>query len=178
MRRKPSLPMSVINPDHLLDQAANLVAPSAAGAPRQVDLRRAISNAYYSVFHAIATSLADQFVGVAKRNTSQYGLVYRTLEHRALARLCEDLNKRNPPAKFAPHLPANGFAPNLTSFFAAVKDLQEKRHSADYDPAIKFHIAEAALAISTARSAIGRFQAAPDAERLAFLSLLAFDPRH
>lgn len=158
--------MSVINPDHLLDQAANLVAPSAAGAPRQVDLRRAISNAYYSVFHAIATSLADQFV-----------LVYRTLEHRALARLCEDLNKRNPPAKFAPHLPANGFAPNLTSFFAAVKDLQEKRHSADYDPAIKFHIAEAALAISTARSAIGRFQAAPDAERLAFLSLLAFDPR-
>jgi len=167
--------MAAINSNHLLAQAETLVA-APAGAPRQVDLRRAISSAYYAVFHSVATALADQFIGVAKRAVSQYGLVYRSLDHRTLANLCDDLKKPIPPARLAKHVPPGGFSANLKSMFAAVKDLQEKRHSADYDPMIKFHAADAQLAIESARSAIVRFQQATEAERIAFLALLVFEP--
>jgi hypothetical protein len=176
MPPRPSLPMSVINPDHLLEQAEKLIAPPAAGAPRQADIRRAISSAYYGAFHAIAAALADQFIGVVKKSATQYGLVYRSLDHRVLADLCVDLKKQTVPARYAKHVPVNGFSANFKSVLTAVKDLQERRHSADYDPMVKFHVADAQLAVSTARSAILRLQAASDEERLAILSLLLFQP--
>jgi len=65
--------LAILNPEHLFEQAENLVAPPEAGPPRQVDVRRAISAAYYGVFHATAAAAPDQFVGVTKRATSQYG---------------------------------------------------------------------------------------------------------
>jgi hypothetical protein len=166
--------MSVIDPDHLLDQAAKLIRLDGEGAARQVALRRAVSNAYYSVFHLIAAALADQFVGSTKRNVAQYGLVYRLVSHGDLAKLCEDLSKKTPPRRFTSYLPTGGFGTNLVAVFAAVKDLQEKRYSADYNPTMKFHTSYAVLAISTAQSALARFRAAPDVEKAAFLSLLAF----
>jgi hypothetical protein len=55
--------MPVLNPDHLFDQAERLVATTAGGAPRQADLRRAVSSVYYGLFHAILTAAADLFVG-------------------------------------------------------------------------------------------------------------------
>jgi hypothetical protein len=51
--------VTILNPDHLFDQADRLIV-STAGPPRQVDLRRAISAAYYGVFHIVATAVADQ----------------------------------------------------------------------------------------------------------------------
>ena len=57
--------MATLNPDHLLDQAERLTTAPGSGPPRQADLRRAISTAYYAVFHAIATDAADQFVAHA-----------------------------------------------------------------------------------------------------------------
>lgn len=69
--------MAILNPEHLFEQAEKLVIPPSAGPPRQVDVRRAVSASYYGVFHAAAAAEADHFVGVTKRSTSQYGLVYR-----------------------------------------------------------------------------------------------------
>ena len=64
------------------------------------------------------------------------------------------------------------------SFFAvAVVELQEKRHSADYDVMIRIYKSDAALAISTAQAALRRFNKASKARRLAYLSLLLFPPR-
>jgi hypothetical protein len=54
--------MPLLNPDHLFEQAERLLALSGAGAPRQADLRRAISNVYYAVLHAILAAAADAFV--------------------------------------------------------------------------------------------------------------------
>ena len=72
--------MPVLNPDHLLEQADRLMASTGRGAPRQADLRRAISNAYYGVFHAVVTEAADHFVGRTQRQTPTYGLVYRSID--------------------------------------------------------------------------------------------------
>ena len=55
--------MSVPDPDHLLDQADRLIASTGGGTARQVDLRRAISNAYYALFHAVTAQAVDDLVG-------------------------------------------------------------------------------------------------------------------
>lgn len=169
--------MPVLNPDHLFDQADKLVAPPPAGPPRQVDSRRAVSSAYYGIFHFTLTALADEFVGVTQRATSRYVLVYRSIDHRTLKDICTDTAKQSLPQRYAPFLPENGFGANLQAFAAAVIDLQEKRHRADYNPEPRFRISDAKLAIGTARSAVGRFARVSQERRKAFLTLLLCPPR-
>ncbi len=169
--------MAILNPEHLFEQADKLSSPPSAGRPRQVDIRRAISAAYYGVFHAAITAAADQFVGVTKRSTSQYGLVYRSVDHGWLRTLCEEVKKPILAAKYAPHAPSNGFGANIVAFAAAVLELQEKRHAADYDPMIRVKSSDAVLAVRTARAALRRFNGASSTRRKAFLSLLLFQPR-
>jgi hypothetical protein len=81
------------------------------------------------------------------------------------------------PAKYAPYEPNNGFGPRLKAFAAAVVDLQEKRHTADYDPLIRIKSSDALAVISTARSAVRRFSRVGSRRRNAFLCLLVFPPR-
>ncbi|MGH7031514.1 MAG: hypothetical protein ACREE9_01270 [Stellaceae bacterium] len=102
--------MAILNPEHLFEQAEKLIAPSQTGAPRQVDLRRAVSSAYYGLFHATLTAAADQFIGVTKQSTPQYSLVYRSVDHRSLRALCLEVLKPTLPAKYAPinHPTASG----------------------------------------------------------------------
>jgi hypothetical protein len=121
--------VAVLNPSHLFEQANKLVAIQV-GPPRQVDIRRAISAAYYATFHATM-----------------------------------------------PHAPSNGFGLDITAFAAAVVELQEKRHAADYDVMIRMNKSDAVLAISTAKAALRRFNKASKARRLAYLSVLLFPPR-
>lgn len=132
--------MAILNPEHLFEQADKLISPPPAGPPRQVDLRRAISSAYYGVFHATLTAAADEFVGVTKRSTTQYSLVYRSVDHRSLRELCSEIKKPTLPAKYTPYEPRNGFGPNIKAFAAAVVEMQEKRHAADYDPLIRVRV--------------------------------------
>jgi hypothetical protein len=169
--------VTILNSEHLFEQADKLISPPPAGPPRQVDIMRAISAAYYGVFHATITAAADQFVGVTKRSTSQYALVYRSVDHGWLRTLCEEVKKSTLTAKYAPHAPSNGFGPNIVAFSAAVLELQEKRHAADYDPMIRVKSSDAILAVRTARAALSRFKKASSTRRKAFLSLLLFQPR-
>lgn len=169
--------MAILNPDHLFEQADKLSSPPPAGPPRQVDIRRAISAAYYGIFHAIITGAADQFVGVTKRSSSQYALVYRSVDHAWLRTLCEEVKKPTLAAKYAPYAPSNGFGRNIVAFAAAVLELQQKRHAADYDPMIRVRTSDAILAVRTARAALIRFGNASLTRRKAFLSLLLFQPR-
>jgi hypothetical protein len=97
------------NAEHLLDQAEPLIAPVGPGAPRQVDLRRAISSAYYAVFHAVLAAAADEFVGRARRAETAYGLVYRRIDHGALRELCAELNRPSLAAN------TNGMSPGPVS---------------------------------------------------------------
>jgi len=169
--------MAILNPEHLLEQAERLIQPPAAGPPRQVDVRRAISSAYYAVFHYMVSTAADEVVGVTLRQTSRYALVYRSIDHRGLRELCEVVQKPTLPPKFAPYSPSNGFGRNLPAFAAGLIDLQDKRHGADYNPAIRVKTSDALSAIRTARSAIRRFDKASASRRKAFIALLLFAPR-
>lgn len=169
--------MATLEPAHLFEQADRLIATASAGAPRQVDLRRAISAAYYGVFHAIVTAASDFVVGASQRQTPWYGLVYRSIEHRALRTLCEDIGKLSMPAKYVPYLPASGWGADIAALAAAVPDLQKKRHEADYDPTLRFYSSDARLEVSKARTAVMRLSAADSESRRIFLTLLLFPPR-
>lgn len=169
--------MTILNADHLLEQADKLAAPAPAGAPRQVNLRRAISAAYYGLFHFSLTAAADEFVGVTQRATSRYALVYRSIDHRTLKDLCVEVNKSRPSTKYIPYFPAGGFDGYVRLFSSGVIELQEKRYRADYNPQARFRTSEAKLAIGTARSAIDCLRAAGDEHRKVFVTLLICPPR-
>jgi hypothetical protein len=103
--------------------------------------------------------------------------VYRSVSHAWLRDLCKEVQKPTLSNKYRPHAPSTGFGPNITAFAAAVVELQEKRHAADYDVMIRMNKSDAALATSTAKAALRRFGKASKARRLAYLSLLLFPPR-
>ncbi|MEX1108215.1 MAG: hypothetical protein WEC00_04825 [Dongiaceae bacterium] len=170
--------MPALNPDHLLDQAHRLTAAAGGiGAPRQADLRRAISTAYYALFHAILTEAADDFVGKTQRHMPRYTLLYRSIDHKTLRVVCEDVAKPMMPAKYATFQPAGGFSLDIKAFATALFDLQEKRHTADYDPRFRVRTSDTVLAVATGRNALVRLRRATVAQRRAFVSLLVFPPR-
>lgn len=169
--------MAVLNPDHLLDQANQLTTVPGGGAPRQVDLRRAISSAYYAVFHSVVTGAADNFVGKTQRHTLRYELVYRSINHSSLRRTCDNVVKTTLPAKYQKYVSKRGFGPDLIALANAVIELQEKRYSADYDPLFHARLSDAVLAIATARTALVRLKSTSPTRRKTFLSLVVFSPR-
>jgi len=169
--------LPVVSPDHLLEQADRLAALPRSGAPRQADLRRAISDAYYAVFHAVMTEVADDLVGSTQRHTPRYALVYRSVDHASLRRICKDACKTSLPKPYSKYAPTGGFGDDLKALATALVDLQEKRYLADYDPLFRTSAADAALDVAKARTALARLKRANPTRRSVFLSLLVFPPR-
>ncbi len=168
--------MPILNPDHLFEQADKLVTPPV-GRPRQVDLRRAISGAYYGLFHFAMTSIADQFVGKTQRATNRYALLYRAVQHKTLKEVCDETIKPTVGRRYAAYFPVGGFGPEIQAFAVSAASLQEKRHLADYDPMLRFVTSDAKLAIEAARSAVENFSRADQEQQRAFLTLLLCQPR-
>jgi len=168
--------MAVLNPDHLLDQADRLITSPGGGAPRQADLRRAISSAYYAVFHTVVTEAADILIGKKHRSSPRYALAYRSITHSSLGKLCEDVIKTPLPKKYSKYL-IDDFGLDLIALATAVVDLQEKRHLGDYDPLFRVRMSDAVLAVTTGRTALIRFRDANRTKRRDFLTLLVFSPR-
>jgi hypothetical protein len=169
--------MPIPNPVHLLEQADRLISPPRGGAPRQTDLRRAISSAYYAVFHAVIAEAADSVVGRTHRESPRYALAYRSGDHRALMKLCDDIRKTTLPKRYDNYSPKDGFGADLVALATAVADLQEKRHSAEYDPLFRVSSSDAVSAVATARVALQRFGSASRASKKDFLFLLIFSSR-
>ncbi len=173
--------MAILIPSHLLEQAERLLEPRKSGSKpalvRQVDRRRAISSAYYAVFHAILTDLADQFIGRDQRKSSCYALAYRHIDHRQLESLSHQVIKQTPEKRYLPFMPDGGFDDSIRKFASLTIELKGDRNSADYDPSRWVGITDARLAIAQARDAISHFANAPDQQRCVFLTLLAFPPR-
>lgn len=172
--------MAILSPEHLLEQAYRLIKPTSQGQrgkPRQVDLRRAVSAAYYAIFHLLAAALADQFVGSGHRSTRRYALAYRALDHSRLRELCNDLGKQMPPSRYHAHLPVVGLSRDFKDFCQAILQLQDARHDADYSPFESVLRADAHATIDLAQSTAVLWNQISGDERSALLTLLVFRPR-
>jgi uncharacterized protein (UPF0332 family) len=157
------------SPKSLLEQAEALAAD-----PRQEYLRRAISTAYYGLFHFTLTAAADLVVGAANQATPRYALVYRSVDHGRLRGLCSNIKQSNPQG--LPFIPADGFG-TVADFARNALNLHELRNFADYDPSRNFTADEARVAVSDARQAIEWFKLGTPEQQDAFLTLLLFKPR-
>jgi hypothetical protein len=168
----------MIDSARLLVQARELSAPRR-GAPHQSDLRRAVSSAYYALFHHVARTASDALVGstVVHRKRPEYRLVYRSLQHALMAEVCEVVRRPKLPPRYERACGFSTFGQEVKSCAAAFADLQTARHAADYDPAHRLTRGEVALYIAVAEQAMQSLVAAPEAERRVFLHLLVFRSR-
>jgi uncharacterized protein (UPF0332 family) len=169
--------VAILNPVHLLSQAEGLIQAPPSGPPKQADLRRAVSAAYYAVFHCTLTITADELVGVTKRNTASYALVYRSVDHGTLKRLCQRLAQSNVPAELLKHFPKLELGRHIQRIASAIVELQEQRHLADYDPTQRYKISDARRAIEMAEDAIRRFGKLHAKRKQAVAILLCFSKR-
>lgn len=128
--------------DGLLDAARELVSGNTKKV-RQANLRRAVSSCYYAVFHALAKQCADALVGKTKtkRPNKAWVEVYRGLDHSTCKSACDNASKV-------------AFPQDIHDFSDAFKQLQEARHSADYDPMVRLSKLEAEIYIGLATDAI------------------------
>lgn len=108
--------------------------------------RRAISTAYYAVFHAIDKLCADYVTRSAIRSSEEYLRAYRALDHAPLKNAFG-----HPPLKDNPALRRIG---------SAVVTLQTERHRADYLPptAGLFTHDRAVELVNLARSAVTQIE--------------------
>lgn len=133
--------------------------------PRQADLRRAVSTAYYAMFHALARKRADRFVGTsANRSLRAWTHVYRAVEHGFAKSACAQVTNL-------------GFPAGIVQFADLFRSLQEERHGADYDPDIRYTRADTIVYIANAKQAISDLRNAPRADRTAFAVLILLKRR-
>jgi uncharacterized protein (UPF0332 family) len=166
-----------IDPDHLLDRAArSLSAVLPDTDPRQVDLRRAISDCYYAVFHAAVRDAVNTFFATRSPSDEVYVNAYRSIKHNWLRVLCEQVRGQQ-VAKTTPHAPQDYFSGNISRFANVVIELYNLREEADYSPAFSIDSTEANVLIQRARDAIQLLQMEEAPKRTAFLTLLLFDIR-
>jgi hypothetical protein len=169
--------VAIPTPEHYLEQAEALLSLYSGRKARQTELRRAVSAAYYAVFHFTLAQAADLHVGVVYRATPRYTLVYRSIAHARLRDVCVEVTKTTQSAAMRASLSGVLFGTELRKFSRFTIDLQEERHAADYDPGAVLSKGRALSAIAAARSAGDAFLAASLAEREIFLTLLLCSPR-
>jgi uncharacterized protein (UPF0332 family) len=117
--------------EDLLEQAYHL-ARRERTKPRQASLRRAISTAYYALFHLLIREAASHW-----RIDVQRARLARSFEHGKMRKASEGLTH----AKF--HGQDGQTAADLKALARAFLDLQEARHIADYDGSRKWTRTEA-----------------------------------
>lgn len=120
-------------PGDLLEQATQLVGQGAdVDGPRTIDLRAAISRAYYAVFHEITWSAAQMLVDgrvTGSRPASSYP-VTRWISHGGVLKLVLAVRGTGNPAL---REVMRGAPPELVLACGVFADLQGLRHQADYD---------------------------------------------
>ena len=103
----------------LLDAASTLLDEAGRSSAFR---RRAVSTAYYAVFHALAKLCADYVTRSARRGTEEYSRVYRSLDHGTLKNAFAQSPLRD--------------SKKLSELGAIVVRLQAERHRADYLPPV------------------------------------------
>ena len=159
-----------MKPDDFIKTARSLVSQQGAGRPRETDLRRAVSTAYYALFHCVASSGADLLVGgkQADRSERAWRQAYRALNHGQAKNRCREItgNKRQ-----------MGFPAGLEEVALEFVNLQRARHRADYDPTEPFIKSDVLQTIRVAERAMAKFTNAERRDRTAFVVFMLLGKR-
>jgi len=154
---------------HLLEQARHLTRREPR-RPRQASLRRAVSSAYYALFHFLIDRACRQVFGGSPRRRQLRLILSRAFAHGTMHAASRRIAGGNLPQSLGWATP---FPQPLRDVALAFMKLQEERHRADYDLSRPFSRSEAATLVELAATAIADWPAVADddAARL-YLSLL------
>lgn len=143
----------------------------------EADLRRAISSSYYALFHSLTTVAAAVF---SAGNAALQVQVARAFGHAAMLKVCEAYI-RSPQQPLPPHLRQLHSAPidpRLIGVADAFRQLQDARHSADYDLGVVVETKSAVKAVELASRAISNLQdIRTDPDTTVFLTALLLADR-
>ena len=141
-----------------LSATARLLATASKGKPAQVHLRRAVSTAYYALFHTLARNGADLLIGGPNSDRSKpaWRQVYRALDHGTAKNACQN------------RAILSRFPKPIESFADLLVIMQIKRHDADYDPTKRYTRSEVLQDIADVETAMNAFMAQSKKDRQAF----------
>jgi len=105
--------------DQLIDQARHLATRDMQGRPRQGNLRRATSAAYYALFHFLIDQACRSLVGGAPNRRRLRGVLARAFDHAAMKRAATSFASGTLPARFVPALPGGSISPELRELATA-----------------------------------------------------------
>ena len=147
--------------------ARELAEGVGRGRPRESNLRRAVSTAYYALFHCLAECCANMLAGSVPVNRSRpaWRQTYRALQHSRARTRC----RRQDIMLLFPY--------EIQTFAKLFVDIQAKRHSADYDPDAHFFKSDVVQYIDTAEEAIHHFNSVSRQDRRAFAIYVLLDIR-
>lgn len=147
-------------------KTANELVNVGNGKPRQANLLRATSTAYYALFHTLSRCCADLLIGGVNSERSKHAWhqVYRALEHTNAKRCCQ-------------HKDIEKFPREIQDFAAMFVTMQEKRHRADYDPIEKNYKSAVMIDLRNVEKVIGDFSKVPAKDRRAFAAYVLLKKR-
>ena len=152
-------PPSPLDPIALIDGADHAVNNAFPGGPSREVVHRAISTAYYAVFHAVNTSNADVLHGTPTNVTTAraWTATYRRMRHGSAARsLGQHLFHLTQDARL------------LANHFTSLKTARE---TADYDPNRSLTTGDANYWIGEARAALNVLQTMTAGDRRTFCNI-------
>ena len=146
-----------------LIETARALTELSPRRPSQANLRRAVSTAYYAMFHCLAGCAANSVIGRVR--DSAWHQTYRALEHGKARSACED---QRTMAAFPPEVR------NFADMFAV---LQKARQQADYALDGRYEKGDVRATIDIAEDTIAVFEQADARSRRAFVAHVLFKRR-
>lgn len=145
--------------DDLLEQAVHL-ARREKRKPKQASLRRAVSTAYYALFHHFIESATANW-----KREDQRLVLARAFNHGQMRTACDTLvaalRKKRKAGSAAAGRPS-AVESALEQVASVFLELQDDRNSADYDGTIKWTRTEVLMTIATASRAFKTWRAIRD----------------
>ena len=155
--------------------AARLLADGEAGT--EAYFRRAISTAYYALFHHVLRAGAERFLKDGKTDSAAYSVLYRGFSHGRMKAVCESLNAFTLNWTFARQFRRASVSSEMRTFASIFLALQEWRQLADYDPLVDFAKSDAEACIQDAEVAMAAFNRTEAAEQDDVLALMLTNAR-
>lgn len=145
-------------PNDLLEQARHL-ANREPKRPKQASLRRAVSTAYYAIFHLLSIETAKNWKRPAERS-----IVARMLDHTPMAKVCTA--KRGELNEYFKTRPAAGHELDVLKHIHRITntfvEMLQHRHTADYNGAIKWSRTDVLEKIESVEAAFQSWRAIRD----------------
>ena len=152
-----------MNPRDLIATARGLTEIDPR-RPSQANLLRAVSTAYYAMFHCLAGTAANLLIG--KGRSEAWHRAYRALEHGSAKNACRNKEEMQ------------RFSPEIQGFADTFADLQEARQGADYALDGDIYLKSRVLGdVASAEYAITQFEQADVQHRRAFAAHVLFRRR-